>query len=106
MQKLVNELTQKYDLKSNHEIRYMDLVSEIGELGKELIKGCAYGAKPYENSSEIELEIGDCLFSLIALSSELGIDIETALNKVILKYTERFELKGNIGSEGTQKIKS
>ncbi len=99
MQKAVKDLIENYNLKCNHQIRYIDLVSEVGELGKELIKGCEYGVAPYKNTSEIELEIGDCLFSLIALSNELDIDVEAALNKVLLKYIKRFEHKGNISSD-------
>ena len=45
-----------------------------------------------------EQEFGDCLFSLIALSGELGIDPASALDSALAKYKRRFDAKGRIGS--------
>ncbi len=98
MQNKVKEIIEVYNLKCGYQIRYTDLVSEVGELGKELIKGSDYGSKKYSNTSNLELEIGDCLFSLFALCEELGIKGEDALDQVINKYSKRFEEKGKISS--------
>lgn len=76
----------------------MDLVSEVGELGKEIIKGCNYGKQEYTNTPNIESELGDCLFSLLALCHEMGIDADNALNTALTKYKKRFNSKGEIGS--------
>ncbi len=98
MQNDVKEFIQKYNLEGNYQIKFTDLVSEVGELGKELIKGSNYGSKEYKNTDDLELELGDCLFSLLALSEELGIDSNKALKSVLSKYKKRFDDKGNIGS--------
>ena len=45
IQEEVNELIKKYNLESSVEIRFIDLISELGELGKEILKGNDYGKK-------------------------------------------------------------
>ena len=97
-QELIKEFCIKYNLHSDEKISYMDLVTEIGELGKEIIKGTDYGTKKFEKTNNLEIEIGDSIFSLICLCNRLDIDMNTALDSVIQKYTERFEKKGDIGS--------
>ncbi len=99
MQTSVKKLIEKYNLKCDYQTRFTDLISEIGELGKELIKGSDYGTKEYTNTSELETEIGDCLFSFLSLCEELDIDAKIALNKALNKYEDRFNKKGNIGSK-------
>lgn len=100
MQTSVEEFMSKHSLRTNEQIRYIDLVSEIGELGKEVIKGSDYGKKEYEHTAYLKDELGDCLFSLIALCCEMNIDAQEALEQAMLKYETRFIQNGNIGSEG------
>jgi NTP pyrophosphatase (non-canonical NTP hydrolase) len=101
MQKLVEEFVAKYKLQTNVETRYIDLVSEVGELGKEIIENTNYGRQklilPFE-TLEMTGEIGDCLFSLLALCCEINIDAEEALRTALSKYELRFANKGNISS--------
>lgn len=98
MQKIVIEFIKKYDLHCDQKIRYMDLVSEVGELGKEIIKGCAYGKQEPTNTPNTESELGDCLFSLLALCHQMDIDATNALNTALAKYEKRFKSKGEISS--------
>ena len=98
MQEKVNELIKKYNLESSTEIRYIDLVSEVGELGKEILKGNDYGNKEFVATKNLESEIGDTLFSLICVANGLNIDLNVALENVLKKYEDRFSTKGNIGS--------
>lgn len=98
MQEKVNELIKKYNLESSTEIRYIDLVSEVGELGKEILKGNDYGNKEFVATDNLESEIGDTLFSLICVANGLNIDLNLALENVLKKYEDRFSTKGNIGS--------
>lgn len=98
MQKLVEDFVEKYGLRTTAEIRYLDLVSEIGELGKELIKCRDYGKKDFEMTPQVAEEVGDCLFSLLALCAELGVDSDTALISALSKYRLRFEKKGSVES--------
>lgn len=98
IQEQVNELIKKYDLDTSVEIRFIDLVSEVGELGKEILKGNNYGKNEFTKTENLESEIGDVLFSLICIANKLNIDLKVALDEVIEKYNSRFSEKGNIGS--------
>ncbi len=98
MQNKVEVFCEKYNLKSDASIRSLDLVSEVRELCKEVIKGSDYGTKDFKKTDNLALEIGDTLFSLCALCNELDIDMDEALNKVLDKYENRFKNKGTISS--------
>ena len=80
------------------ELRILDIQSELGELSKEILKSTGYGTKEFSVSTDFHLEFGDTLYSLICLANETNIDMEKALNDVLLKYKKRFEEKGNAGS--------
>ena len=96
--KKVDELIKKYNLESSVEIRFIDLISELGELGKEILKGNEYGKKDLSNTENLESEIGDTFFSLICVANGLNIDLQNALDNVLNKYENRFSNNGNIGS--------
>lgn len=98
VQEKVRELVKKFNLEASNEIRCIDLVSEVGELGKEILKGNDYGKKEFFKTENLESEIGDTLFSLVCLANNMDIDLGNALNGVIKKYNNRFSEKGNIGS--------
>ena len=98
IQEKVDELIKKYNLESSVEIRFIDLISELGELGKEILKGNEYGKKDLCNTENLESEIGDTFFSLICVANGLNIDLQNALDNVLNKYENRFSNNGNIGS--------
>jgi len=85
-------------LQTNREIRYIDLVSEVGELGKEIIQGSNYGKNGFTITKKTQDEIGDCLFSLLALCCSLNINAEEAVKNSLLKHEKRFAEKGKISS--------
>lgn len=97
MQNDVIAFLKAHGLQLEAEKRYIDLVSEIGELGKELLLATSYGTKPPEYRDNLQGELGDCLFSLLALCGALGVDAETALSGALAKYEKRANLRGNIG---------
>lgn len=98
MQKRVDEFVARHGMQCGAYARFTDLVSEVGELGKELLKGTGYGKQEYEAASGAEEEAGDCLFALMALCSEMGIDAEKALDGALTKYSRRFAGKGSADS--------
>ena len=99
MQNRVLSFINQHNLNGDGTIRYIDLVSEVGELGKELLKAGGYEALVCRKNENMIEEMGDCLFSLFALCCALDIDSETALNIALSKYQMRFEQKGAIGSD-------
>ena len=99
MQKSVHAFITKHNLRTTPQTRYIDLVSEVGELGKEILTATGYGKTEFTLTAHTESEIGDCLFSLLALCTEMNIDAEAALQKALKKYEARFTQKGHISSQ-------
>ena len=93
MQKNVANFMEEMGWQSDPNNRYIDLVSEIGELGKEILLATNYGKEELTliTSPSMEDEMGDCLFSLLALCTTLDIDAENALSASMQKYRNRNE---------------
>ena len=101
MQKQIAEFVERHELNTGITYRLLDLVSEIGEVSKELLKATEYGQsefRPGETHEKWEEELGDVLFSLICVANATGVDLEQALMKVLTKYRKRLESKGDAGS--------
>ena len=98
MQKIVQEFTAQHNLSCGVQTRYLDFVSETGELGKEILKSTNYGKNDFTVTETAVEEMGDCLFSLLALCNEMNIEAEEALKYAIEKYGKRFSAKGAIDS--------
>ena len=98
-QKKIRDFNATYDLRGSIETRFIDLSSEVGELGKEILEGTNYGEKEFSRTDNLESEFGDVLFSLISAANCVGINLDVALEKVLNKYENRFNEKGHIGSE-------
>lgn len=80
------------------EQRALDLMSELGEVAKEILKMTDYGKSSLVINEEIKSELGDALFALMELANTLNVDLEEALEKVMEKYQARLA-KGSAGSE-------
>ncbi|MGZ0086103.1 nucleotide pyrophosphohydrolase [Caldibacillus thermoamylovorans] len=66
------------------------LTEELGELAREV--NHYYGEKPKkatEQEKTIEEELGDLLFVLICFANSLGIDLQTAHDRVMDKFRTR-----------------
>lgn len=96
-QEKVQEFLEENHLEGTTAFRILDLVSEVGEIASDATKTADYGISEEEIDVK-EDEIGDALFSLLAVASDLGIDAEEALEKSIQKYRERIENSGSPGS--------
>ena len=95
-----------HGLGHNPQIHALDLVSEVGEVAKALLKGCEYGEVALQPTPALEEELGDAFFSLIALAESLDVDLETALDKALSKYETRITERGNAGSRDKPAITS
>ena len=82
-------------------LRILDLVSEIGEVSKEVLKMTDYGQKPPEPRAETKSELGDVFFSLIVAANLLNIDLEEALEEVLKKYSQRLDKGDSPDSENS-----
>ncbi len=92
------EFARSHGLSMVPRIRFADLVSELGELSKELLKSSDYGNRSLTVTAGMEEELGDCVFSLLCLADCLGIDAEKALEGALAKCERRFSEKGEVGS--------
>ena len=103
MQQKVQAFLEAFQLQCPIESRYIDLVSEIGELGKEILQSTNYGKNDFAPRAALQEEMGDCLFSLLALCEALHLDSGSALQSVLDKYRKRLLEKGHAGSDaGTE----
>jgi len=87
-QQRVATFLDDHDLETPPTYRLLDLTSELGEVAKEVTESTDYGSDP-EAIAVAEDEIGDTLFSLLALCSELGVDADDALDTALEKYDGR-----------------
>jgi len=98
IQSRIKAFCDKHRLGDSPEHRTLDLVSEVGEFSKEILKATSYGKTKVSATPAMEDELGDVLFSLITLANSLDVDLEAALEKALIKYRKRAE-RGGIGSE-------
>ncbi len=97
-QRAAAEFARAHGLNLEPQTRLLDLVSELGELSKELLKASRYGERPIAVTAGIEEETGDCVFSLFCLADSLGVDAGAALSAALEKYRRRFAKTGQTGS--------
>ena len=86
MQEKVKQLVERYELTASPESRYIDLVTQIGELGKTILEATDYGYRSFKASEEMKHEAGSCLFSLLALLNDYGLDETEILEDVLQGY--------------------
>lgn len=98
IQKKIKKFCEENDMESPIEHRVLDLVSEVGEVAKEILIMSNYGKQPITYRKEIENEVGDVFYSLITVANSLNIDLNYALSVVLKKYKTRLK-KGSAGSE-------
>lgn len=97
-QKTVAHFVEVNRLEVSVQARLLDLVSEVGELAKEALKGTHYGRESFYPTSEWASELADALFSLICMANSTGVNLEAGLDEVLDKYRQRLALKGDLGS--------
>jgi NTP pyrophosphatase (non-canonical NTP hydrolase) len=102
IQQKIKEFCKKHNLESPPEHRVLDMMSELGEVAKEVLKMSDYGRKSMEFREEIKSELGDVLYSLITIANSFDVDLEEALEMVLGKYEKRLK-KGSAGSEFDKK---
>lgn len=92
----VAAFVEAHDLAAPPAHRVLDLVSEVGEVAKEVNRSTGYG-----DTSGVEIaadEIGDTLFALLALAEAVDVDADEALDVALAKYEARLEASGDAGS--------
>ena len=98
MQGSVAAFVEEHGLEAPLHARALDLVSEVGELAKEILEGTDYGRAPFEAPEGWTGELGDALFALVCLANSTGVDLEAALNAALEEYRGRLDLRGDARS--------
>ena len=96
-QRRVAAFVETHDLECDPEYRLLDLVSEVGELAKEVNESTDYGSKPDDLEVATD-EVGDAYFALLAAADSLDIDVGEALEVALEKYRGRLETAETPGS--------
>ncbi|WP_226483081.1 MazG-like family protein [Natrinema amylolyticum] len=96
-QRSVADFVDEHDLETPPEFRLLDLVSEVGELGKDANTSTDYGESPADLEIATD-ELGDALFALLALADALESDASAALEEAVEKYERRLDGDATPGS--------
>ena len=97
-QEVVARFVEENGMEIPLESRLLDLVSEVGEAAKAILKETHYGRTEFRPTTEWSDELGDTLFALICLANATGVDLEKALDQVLEKYRDRLDATGEPGS--------
>ncbi|EMA44171.1 MazG nucleotide pyrophosphohydrolase domain-containing protein [Halococcus saccharolyticus] len=97
-QQRVATFIEEYDLRGEPAFRVLDLAAEVGEIAADATKSTDWGTKPSDLDVETD-EIGDALFSLLAVAESLDIDAGDALDESLAKYEKRIEGTGSASSD-------
>jgi NTP pyrophosphatase (non-canonical NTP hydrolase) len=89
LQRAVARFAERHDRQHDIETNALDLVAEVGELAKEILLATDYGRRPALFRQELADEVGDVLYSLLALAEACGVDAEEALTASLSKYERR-----------------
>jgi NTP pyrophosphatase (non-canonical NTP hydrolase) len=98
LQRDVALFMRRHRLRHDVETQTMDLVSEVGELAKEVLLATDYGRRAPQFRSELANEIGDALYSLLALADVCGVDAAAALGAALEEYERRLAERGDASS--------
>ena len=93
----MSAFVDRHELETPPEFRLLDLVSELGEVAKEVTESTDYGDDPDRLRIEPD-EIGDVLFALLALAESVDVDANEALDAALSKYETRLDETGNPAS--------
>lgn len=92
------EFAKKHDLLHAPETHALDLVSEVGEVVKEILLATDYGKRPFSSHPHLAEEMGDVLYSLSVLATAVDVDLDQALASALAKYQKRMDSKNHVGS--------
>lgn len=95
-QKQTQEIIDKFDFNWSTYVQYIHLVEEVAELGEAITvnngdRKSGSGEKALADHSDIAEEIGDSLFSVIAVANKLNIDSAEALEAAFKRYQNKLD---------------
>jgi NTP pyrophosphatase (non-canonical NTP hydrolase) len=102
------EFSQNHNLHHSPSVYALDLISELGEVAKEILLGTDYGKRPFQATPDhlghdLSGELGDALYSLCQLATAAGVDLDDAFTATLQKYEQRWQEKRNFGSMNAER---
>ena len=97
-QEQATTFAKTHDLLHAPQTHALDLVSEMGEVAKELLLATDYGVRPFQSHPHLTNEMGDVLYSLCVLATAVNVDLDEALAGALAKYQKRMDSKSHAGS--------
>jgi NTP pyrophosphatase (non-canonical NTP hydrolase) len=97
-QQRVADFGRRHDILHEPLVHALDLASEVGELAKEVLVATDYGRQRALPRPQLGDELGDALYSLLALAEACGVDAGVALDAALEKYERRLAEQGKAGS--------
>ena len=97
-QRRVTDFAHRHDLLHDPTTHALDLVSEVGEVAKEVLLSTGYGRRAPRSRPQLADELGDALYSLLTLAEACGVDAGAALDAALEKYERRLTERGEPGS--------
>ena len=98
-QRRVTDFARQHDLLHDPTTHALDLVSEVGEVAKEVLLSTDYGRRASQPRPRLADELGDVLYSLLTLAEACGVDAGDALDAALEKYEHRLAERGEPGSQ-------
>ena len=98
LQQIIKKFVEDRNIGTSTENRMLDLLSESGELAKEVLKSSDYGKQPFESNDAFRNEFGHVLFSLVCLANQTDLNLEEVINESLIKFDKRFKDHKHIGS--------
>lgn len=89
VQNKVQEFILEHCLGDSANARLLDLVSEVGELAKEMLQASDYGEDDFSPGEDWNEEMGDVFFSLLCLANSTLVDLEKELERALKRYRRR-----------------
>jgi NTP pyrophosphatase (non-canonical NTP hydrolase) len=77
----------------------LNLASEVGEVAKEVLRATDYGRRAPELCPALIAEVGDALYSWLALAESCSVDAGEALEQALNRYQQRLNQTGTAGSQ-------
>lgn len=106
-QEEAEQFAQQHNFVHGPGVYILDLVSELGEVAKEVLRHTHYGANPIDFQRNVLAqqrlagELGDVLYSLCLLASSAGINLDQAFQTTLQKYDQRWLTTQSIGNKET-----
>ena len=97
-QRAVAHFVEAHALEAPPAIRLLDLVSEAGEVAKELLTGTRYGREEFRPGAAWAEELADLVFALVCVANSTGVNLEAALDDALSRYAARLAERGDAGS--------